>query len=434
MQTRFTEAQLANPLISQADSILRKCVHCGFCTATCPTFVLTGDERDSPRGRIWMIRDMLENDTQPPSEETGYHLDRCLTCLSCTTTCPSGVDYMHLVDLGRQHIEENGTRDLRDKMLRKLLGFLIPRAGLFHHALFFARLARPLRGLFTGRLRAMFDLAPAQRRKLDPVGASDARYRPAEMAGKRVALLAGCAQRAIDPDINAATIRLLNRFGVEVVVKEKAYCCGALSHHINDDAGAKKAMKAAVSAWAEELSKEGLDAVIVNTSGCGTTIKDYVNLLVDDPDYAHLAKEISAIAKDVSEFLHDANLLSPLSPKGITIGYHAACSLQHGQKITNAPKALLAKAGFDVVTAKESHLCCGSAGVYNVLQPELASQLQARKLQHINDMKADMVVAGNLGCINQLAASEAPIMHIISLLDWAYGGEVPKELPNKYRV
>ena len=429
MQTHFTAEQLENPLISEADSILRKCVHCGFCTATCPTFVLTGDERDSPRGRIWMIRDMLENDQEAPPEETGYHLDRCLTCLSCTTTCPSGVDYMHLVDIGRHHIEEKGKRDSLDKMLRKVLGFLLPRANLFHNALFFAWLARPLAPLFSGRIRAMLSLAPKSLRPLDPVGASDASYRPRELASKRVALLAGCAQRAIDPDINAATIALLNRFGVEVVVKKKAYCCGALSHHINDEKGAKAAMRQTVAAWAEELEKEGLDAEIVNTSGCGTTIKDYVNLLKDDPDYADLAAQISAMAKDVTEFLHDANLLTPLSPSHMRVGYHAACSLQHGQKVLDAPKALLSRAGFEVVTAKESHLCCGSAGVYNVLQPELASQLQSRKIGHINDLQADVVVAGNLGCINQLSGIDAPIFHIIQLLDWAYGGKEPKGLP-----
>lgn len=431
MQTHFTAEQLANPLISEADEILRKCVHCGFCTATCPTFVLTGDERDSPRGRIWMIRDMLENDQEAPPEETGFHLDRCLTCLSCTTTCPSGVDYMHLVDIGRHHIEEKGKRDWLDSVLRKVLGTVLPRAQLAHSALFFAWLAKPLAGLFSGRVRAMLSLAPKRLRALDPVGASDARYRPKEYPAKRVALLAGCAQRAINPDINAATIALLNRFGVEVVVKKKAYCCGALSHHINDESGAKAAMRASVAAWAEELHKDGLDAVIVNTSGCGTTIKDYANLLKDDPDYAHLGAQIASMAKDVSEFLYDANLLTPLKPRAMKIAYHAACSLQHGQKITQAPKALLANAGFEVVTAKESHLCCGSAGVYNVLQPEMASQLQARKLGHINDLKADVVVAGNLGCINQLSDSDAPIMHIIELLNWAYGGDAPKELPRQ---
>lgn len=432
MQTHFTDEQLANPSIQQADSILRKCVHCGFCTATCPTFVLTGDERDSPRGRIWMIRDMLENDKAPASQETSYHLDRCLTCLSCTTTCPSGVDYMHLIDIGREHVEKTAKRDLFDRVLRKMLGYLLPRASLFHKALFFAWLAQPLKGLFSGRLRAMLSLAPSSYRALDPVGSADMRYRPKEYPAKRVALLAGCAQRAINSDINAATISLLNRFGVEVVVKEKAYCCGALSHHISDEKGAKAAMRASVSAWAEELYNEGLDAVIVNTSGCGTTIKDYVNLLSDDPDYADRAAQISTLAKDVTEFLYESNLLSPLSERKMRIGYHAACSLQHGQKIVSAPKALLQNAGFDVVQAKESHLCCGSAGVYNVLQPEMASQLQERKLGHINDMKADVVVAGNLGCINQLRDSKAPIMHIVELLEWAYGGKAPRQLPDRF--
>lgn len=431
MQTRFTEDQLANPLISEAEAILRKCVHCGFCTATCPTFVLTGDERDSPRGRIWMIRDMLEADDQPPSKEVGYHLDRCLTCLSCMTTCPSGVDYMHLVDLGRHHIEENGKRDFLDRGLRRLLGFLLPRANLFHKALILARLARPFAGLVSGRLRAMLELAPKSLSKLDPVGQADAVFPAQDNTSYRVALMAGCAQRAIDPDINAATIALLTRLGVEVVVKEKAYCCGALSHHINDEAGAKDAMRASVAAWADELEGDGIDAVIVNTSGCGTTIKDYVNLLKDDPAYAGKAKAISALAKDITEFLHDAQLCQPLAEQKMVVTYHAACSLQHGQKVLDAPKALLRTAGFSVVTAKESHLCCGSAGIYNVLQPDLASDLQKRKVAHINEAKGDVVVAGNLGCINQLAEVDAPICHTIQLLDWAYGGAKPKQLDAK---
>ena len=428
MQTRFTAEQLSNPLIQEADSILRKCVHCGFCTATCPTFVLTGDERDSPRGRIWMIRDMLEQDDQPPSQEVGHHLDRCLTCLSCMTTCPSGVDYMHLVDIGRHHIEEHGKRDTLDKLMRQLLGFILPRAGLFHKALFFARLAHPLAGLFTGRLRAMLELAPKKFRSLDPIGKIDATYPAQGKAKLRVALMAGCAQRAIDPDINAATIALLSRLGVEVVVKEKAYCCGALSHHINDEKGAKAAMTSSVATWADELEKEGLDAVIVNTSGCGTTIKDYVNLLKDEPAYAQKAALISGLAKDITEFLYDHQLLASLQPQNINVAYHAACSLQHGQKVLEAPKALLQNAGFSVAQPRDSHLCCGSAGIYNVLQPELASQLQTRKVGTVNEVGADIVVAGNLGCINQLAGVNAPILHTVQLLNWAYGGKQPEKL------
>ena len=428
MQTRFTAEQLSNPLIQEADSILRKCVHCGFCTATCPTFVLTGDERDSPRGRIWMIRDMLEQDDQPPAEEVGFHLDRCLTCLSCMTTCPSGVDYMHLVDLGRHHIEEHGKRDFLDMALRRLLGFILPRASLFHKALLFARFARPFASVFTGRLRAMLELAPKKLRTLDPIGKSDAVYPANEKTKLRVALMAGCAQRAIDPDINASTIALLGRFGVEVVVKEKAYCCGALSHHINDEKGAKQAMRSSVAAWAEELENEGLDAVIVNTSGCGTTIKDYVNLLKSDHAYADKAAMISERAKDITEFLYEHNLLPSLPTQNIHVAYHAACSLQHGQKVLDAPKALLQNAGFTIAQPRDSHLCCGSAGIYNVLQPELAGQLQDRKITTINELAADIVVAGNLGCINQLADVNAPILHTVQLLEWAYGGKQPEQL------
>ena len=430
MQTHFTPEQLANPLIQQADDILRKCVHCGFCTATCPTFVLTGDERDSPRGRIWMIRDMLEAEEPIAPQETAYHLDRCLTCLSCTTTCPSGVDYMHLVDIGRHHIETHGKRDFLDRSLRSVLGYIIPRAWLFHKALILAWLARPLKGLFTGRLRAMLSLAPKRLRALDKIGSQDAVYPAQTKKIGRVALLAGCAQRAIDPDINAATIALLNRIGVEVVIKQKAYCCGALSHHINDEVGAKAAMRSSVSAWADEIAQDGLDAIIVNTSGCGTTLKDYVNLLADDEAYCDKAQQISALSRDITEYLFNLNALKSLPARDEIVAYHAACSLQHGQKILDAPKMLLQNAGFQVRQPKNSHLCCGSAGVYNVLQPDMAGQLQERKVKSLDDTAADMIVAGNLGCINQLAGTKAPIMHTIQLLNWAYGGDKPDNLPD----
>jgi len=425
MQTHFSASQLAQPQIQQADDILRKCVHCGFCTATCPTFVLTGDERDSPRGRIWMIRDFLEQDS-PADSRLQYHLDRCLTCLSCMTTCPSGVDYMHLVDIGRERLDSATSRSPADRLVRWMLSQIVPHAGRFHLALLAARLAKPVSFLLPKRLRAMVSLAPATPRPLDEIGRTDASYSDSTVTSvKRVMLLTGCAQRAIDPDINAATISMLNRLGIEVVVKAQAGCCGALAHHISAHDIAKQTMRQTADAWRGEIESGRIDAIIVNSSGCGTQLKDYAHLLADEPEYADIGRKISDYAMDISELLASLDSLPQQAPNGLTVAYHAACSLQHGQKVTDAPKALLARAGFNVVSPAESHLCCGSAGVYNVLQPELSQQLQARKLSALNATGADMVAAGNLGCINQLADSTAPICHTIQLLNWAYGGDVP---------
>ena len=425
MQTHFSATQLAEPQIQQADDILRKCVHCGFCTATCPTFVLTGDERDSPRGRIWMIRDFLEQDS-PADSRLQYHLDRCLTCLSCMTTCPSGVDYMHLVDIGRERLDSTTSRPLADRLVRWMLSHIVPHAGRFHLALLAARLAKPVSFLLPKRLKAMVSLAPATPQPLDRIGGTDASYADKDTASiKRVMLLAGCAQRAIDLEINAATIRLLNRFGIEVVVKSQASCCGALAHHISAHDKAMQTMRQTADAWRDEIEAGRIDAIIVNTSGCGTQLKDYGHLLADDADYAEIGSQISDYAMDISELLARLDVLPLNAPNGLVVAYHAACSLQHGQKVTEAPKALLERAGFRIVSPAESHLCCGSAGVYNVLQPELSQQLQARKLSALNATGADIVAAGNLGCINQLADSTAPICHTAQLLDWAYGGDAP---------
>ena len=429
MQTHFTDAQLAKPHIAEADKILRACVHCGFCTATCPTYVLTGDERDSPRGRIWMMRDMLESDA-PATEQTAHHIDRCLTCLSCMTTCPSGVDYMHLVDIGRAHIEKTRKRPLFDRLARRILGLIVPRAWLFHLALRMARLSRPFAALLPKPFSAMVELAPKKMAKLDEIGASDEVFTPEGMRegtlNKRVILLAGCAQRALDPEINAATIRLLNRAGVEVIVKQQASCCGALAHHINQQDAAHAQMRATVASWSEEMDAKRIDAVIVNTSGCGTTIKDYGKLLKNDLDLSDKAARISDLAMDITEFLASLPTLPFKEAKSLKVGYHAACSLQHGQKVVDAPKQLLQRAGFKISMAKEAHLCCGSAGVYNVLQSDLASQLKDRKVKNLNAMDVDVIVAGNIGCINQMSEADAPICHTVQLLDWATGGPKPE--------
>ncbi len=277
MQTHFDDDQLARPEIAKADEILRKCVHCGFCTATCPTFVLTGDERDSPRGRIWMMRDMLGGGDTGEKIDTnivGYHLDRCLTCLSCMTTCPSGVDYMHLVDIGRAEMEKTRKRPLSDRLLRKILAFTLVRAGLFHTALKFARMLRPFAWALPGRLKQMLRLSPEKIYSLDPVGREDRHFPAQNKALKRVILLQGCAQRAINPEINAATLRLLTRLGVDVQVRQLAKCCGALAHHMNDQHAAEQQMRGTALAWKADIESNQFDAIIVNISGCGTTLKD----------------------------------------------------------------------------------------------------------------------------------------------------------------
>ncbi len=402
-------------------------MHCGFCTATCPTYVLLGDELDSPRGRIYLIKDMLEND-RPAGDKVVKHIDRCLSCLSCMTTCPSGVHYMHLVDHARKYIEETYRRPLFDRALRALLAALLPNPGRFRLALAGARLARPFAGLFAGRLGAMLALAPARVAKPSPVDRPQ--VFPAEGPRRaRVALLNGCAQQVLAPEINEASVRLLTRHGVEVVVAEGAGCCGALTHHMGKEAAALGAARANVAAWNGALESGGLDAVIVNTSGCGTTVKDYGFMLREDAAWADKAARISALAKDISEFMADLGLREPTRETGLRIAYHAACSLQHGQKVTAAPKALLAAAGFQVLEVPEGHLCCGSAGTYNLLQPALATRLRDRKLANIESLAPDAVAAGNLGCLAQIASGGClPVLHTVELLDWATGGPLPKAL------
>jgi glycolate oxidase iron-sulfur subunit len=427
MQTSFSLAQLADPDTAASETILRACVHCGFCTATCPTYVLLGDELDSPRGRIYLIKDMLEKNAAPGAEVV-KHVDRCLSCLSCMTTCPSGVNYMHLVDHGRKYIEAHYRRPLMDRVLRSLLAHVLPSPALFRLALRGARLGRPFAPLLGKRLRAMLALAPAIIPARSPVDTPQ--VFPADGARRaRVALLNGCAQPVLDPGINEATIRLLTRHGVEVVVARGAGCCGALTHHMGREAPALNAAKANVAAWMRELDGEGLDAVIVNTSGCGTTVKDYGFMLRTDANWAGKAARISALTKDVSEFMSDLGLMPPAREIDLRVAYHAACSLQHGQKVTRQPKALLAAAGFHVLEVPEAHLCCGSAGTYNLLQPDLARSLRDRKAANIAGTGADIVASGNLGCMVQIGSTlEKPVVHTVELLDWATGGPLPSAL------
>jgi glycolate oxidase iron-sulfur subunit len=428
MRTEFSPAQLAQPELAEADGILRKCVHCGFCTATCPTYLELGNELDSPRGRIYLIKDMLEND-KPASSEVALHIDRCLSCLSCATTCPSGVDYMHLIDMARSHVERTYQRPLGDRVTRALVAAVLPHPRRLRLALGAARLARPLAGAFDAlggpftRMAAMLRLAP------HATGTSRAAETPIVSAPQRgrVAILAGCAQSVLDPGINAATNRLLARHGVEVVHAAGEGCCGALPHHMGREAEAIALARNNVDAWTRELDN-GLDAIIVTTSGCGTTIKDYGHLLSRDPDYAEKAKRVSDKALDISEYLMTLNLPQQAA-RGQVVAYHSACSLQHGQRVIFPPKILLERAGFTVRDVPEGHICCGSAGTYNILQPEIAGRLRDRKVRNIESTAPDIIAAGNIGCITQIASGTGiPIVHTAELLDWAYGGPAPEKL------
>ena len=428
MQTNFTTEQLRDSDTAVSNQVLRTCVHCGMCTATCPTFLLLGDELDSPRGRIYLIKDMLETG-RPATEEVVRHIDRCLSCLSCMTTCPSGTHYMHLIDHARAYIENTYRRPFAERVLRGVLGAIIPRPWLFRLALMGARAARPLAGLIPGktmlaqRLRAMLALAPAS--VPGPSAMDKPGIHPAVGERKaRVALLAGCAQRVLSPSINEATIRLLTRLGVEVVVAREAGCCGSLNHHMGQHDAAMARARANIDAW----SKESVDAIIINASGCGTTIKDYGFMFRDDP-LREAAEKIAGSAKDITEFLTGFGYTPTREKSGLKVAYHSACSLQHGQRVTADPKTLLARAGFRVVEPAEGHICCGSAGTYNLLQPEIASQLRARKLGNIRATKPDLIAAGNIGCLTQLAGDELPVVHTIELLDWMAGGPKPAAVP-----
>jgi glycolate oxidase iron-sulfur subunit len=427
MQTSFTKRQLAEPAIAEADGILKTCVHYGFCTSTCPTYVLFRDENDSPRGRIDLIRAMLEKGGRPDPKVV-HHLDRCLSCHACMTTCAVKVDYMHLSDIARAHIERRYRRPLPERILRAFLAGVLPYPRRFAAALALGRMARPVAPWLPGRLRALLELLP-----------DGAATRPAELGvavhpaegvrRRRVALLAGCAQQVLNPAINAATIRLLQRHGCEVVIVEGAGCCGALTLHMGREDDARAAAAANIRAWAREIDRNGLDAIVVNASGCGTTVKDYGHLFRRDAALAETARRIAGLTRDVTELMHDLGLRPPPAPRRYRVAFHDACSMQHAQKIVAQPRALLRAAGFDVVDVPEGHFCCGSAGTYNMLQPAIAATLGQRKAGHIASTDPDIVAMGNIGCMVQLERYLGrPVVHTVELLDWATGGPMPPRL------
>ena len=433
MQTTFTPEQLQDPGTARANEILRACVHCGFCTATCPTYQVLGDELDSPRGRIYLMKDMLEN-ARVPDEKTVKHIDRCLSCLACMSTCPSGVHYMHLVDHARAYIEKNYKRPLSDRVLRWILAQILPYPMRFRVALLGAKIGRPFARLMPdARLRAMLEMAP---KVIPPVSRNDdpQSFAPEIPARMRVALMTGCAQKALNTDINDATIRLLTRLGAEVVVAEGAGCCGALTHHMGKEDASHAAAAKNIEAWHAQIARGGLDAIVINTSGCGTTVKDYGHMFANTP-LAQKAEKVASIARDVSEVLMDLMDVEQVSDTAkaangaLTVAYHAACSLQHGQQIKTFPKDLLKRAGYKVAEPADSHLCCGSAGTYNLMQPEISGQLKARKVQTLEAVNPDIIAAGNIGCMMQIGgATGVPIVHTVELLDWATGGPQPAAL------
>jgi len=428
MQTTFTPAQLRDPAIQRSNEILRACVHCGFCTATCPTYAVLGDELDSPRGRIYLIKDMLESG-RAADAKTVKHIDRCLSCLACMTTCPSGVHYMHLVDHARAHIEKTYKRPLMDRLLRWTLARILPHPARFRLALAGARLGRPFARLMPdARLRAMLEMAP---RVIPPVSRNDdpQSFAPVGARRMRVALMTGCAQKALNTDINDATIRLLTRLGAEVVVARGAGCCGALTHHMGREGEAHASAAANIRAWMAERAAGGLDAIVINTSGCGTTVKDYGHMFRTDAALAGDAAIVAGLARDVSEVVTELGLPKNGAPEALRVVYHAACSLQHGQQIKTLPKDLLKRAGFDVTEPADSHLCCGSAGTYNLMQPEISGELKRRKVATLEARSPDVIAAGNIGCMMQIGSGTGvPVVHTVELLDWATGGPRPRAL------
>ena len=407
MQTQLSPEFQGTPEGQEAEAILRKCVHCGFCTATCPTYQVFGDELDGPRGRIYLIKQVFEGQT--PTEKTQQHLDRCLTCRNCETTCPSGVQYGHLVDLGRKVVDARVPRSASQRALRWALKEGLP-SPLFAPAM---KLGQAVRGLLPAALKAK---VPAPR----PAGPW-----PTRSHARKVLMLAGCVQPAMAPNINAATARVLDAAGIQAVVAPAAGCCGAVKFHLNDQVGGRDQMRANIDAWWPFVERGEVEAIVMNASGCGVTVKEYGYHLRQDPAYADKAARISALTKDLSELLPDwvPALKGRVKPPEEVLAYHPPCTLQHGQKLRGGVEQHLGALGFTVrVATNESHLCCGSAGTYSVLQPETAQQLRDRKLGHLGTLAPAAIVSANIGCITHLqSGTGTPVRHWVEVLDEALG-------------
>ena len=428
MQSNFSKNQLSDADNASSDKIFKKCVHCGMCNATCPTHQILGDELDGPRGRIYLIKDMLENEKKPTSKVV-KHIDRCLSCYSCMTTCPAGVNYMHIIDHGKKYIEKNYERPFFDRAIRKFLSVVLPNTKYFRLVSLLVKLSKPVRFLFPSKIKDMMSLMPPSFPK-KTIKQKEIYKVSGKKIVSRVALLTGCVQKEISPQINEATIRLLNRHGVEVVVPKKIRCCGSLNHHLGKEDDAHQDFRNNINIWYDEHLKGNLDAILSNTSGCGTTMKDYGFIFKDDKIMRKKAKIISQLTKDVTEYLNENLKLNfKLKDKKYKIAYHSACSMQHGQKVHNQPMELLSKTRNEVMEIPEGHICCGSAGTYNILQSKIAKQLLRKKVKNIESLEPDFISTGNIGCITQIAnGTKTPILHTIEILDWYTGGPKPKIL------
>ncbi len=430
MQTNFSEEQLKNKDNKSSEKIFRKCVHCGMCNATCPTFNLLGDELDGPRGRIYLIKEMIEK-KKTPTKKVVSHIDKCLSCYSCMTTCPSGVNYMHLIDHGRNYVEKNYQRPFYQRIFRNFLSATLPKPKIFKFLIFFAKIGQLFKFLLPTNLKSMLDVAPkkiyGKTLKFQKIYKAE-RKKPTA----RVALLIGCVQRVVSPQINESTIRILTRHGVEVITMPEIECCGSLNHHLGKEKLAKETFKKNINMWYDEYLKNGLDAIISNTSGCGTTLKDYGFVFRDDNELKKKAKKVSELTKDVTEFLDQnlkLNFKSDKILKKYSIAYHSACSMQHGQKVHKQPLGLLEKTGNKILNIPDGHICCGSAGTYNILQSDIAKKLLKQKVENINKVKPDFISTGNIGCIMQITnGTKIPILHTVEVIDWYTGGPKPKSL------